>query len=656
MSHTWILQRGALPQPDGVHFSIWAPRARQVAVRILTGASAGDHTLHASPTDPGVFEGVVAGTTTDTDYGYILDGKAEPLLPDPVSRWQPAGVHGPSRVVDPADFEWTDDTWRGLRMADYVIYELHVGTFTDEGTFDAAISELRGLVALGVTAIEIMPVAQFPGDRNWGYDGVSLYAVQNSYGGPDGLKRFVDAAHAHGLAVIIDAVYNHVGPEGNYLGSFGPYFTDKYKTPWGSALNYDDAQSDEVRRFIIDNALYWITEYHADGLRLDAVHGIFDFSAKHLLQELAEVVHEQGARLGREVVIIAESDLNDPKLIRSIDEFGYGLDAQWSDDFHHAVHAALTGERNGYYSDFGAVAHIAASLEEPFVYSGTYSSHRQRRHGASSVGLPRDRFVVAVQNHDQVGNRAIGDRLANLLEPAQLRLAAALLLLSPYVPLLFMGEEYAETNPFLYFVSHGDPGLVESVRKGRRSEFEAFGWGDDVPDPQSPETFARSRLDRRKMTLEPHAQLLALYRDLLALRRDEPMLRPGAAAISVDHGEAGWIALLREQTSALFYTSSPEDRGQALLTLFNCSPNAVEVPIPPSARGPWTLRFTTDASDYGGMGGATISAIVEEDDVSAEQTGHPKRLLAVATPPLAIRAVSLPAWSAAVYERTDNAR
>ncbi|HEY0994982.1 MAG TPA: malto-oligosyltrehalose trehalohydrolase, partial [Gemmatimonadaceae bacterium] len=443
----------------GVRFSVWAPFAERVAVRVRA-AGHGPVRLHALERgERGDWSGEVAEAGAGDDYWFVLarEGEAPRDLPDPRSRWQPEGVHGPSRIVAPGDWRWTDEGWRGVAMPELVIYELHVGTFTREGTFDAAIRELPALRELGVTAIELMPVAEFPGARNWGYDGVHLYATQSSYGGPDGLRRLVDAAHRTGLAVILDVVYNHLGPEGNYLDAFGPYFTGAYRTPWGRALNYDGPDSDEVRGWVLDNARQWIRDYHVDGLRLDAVHGIFDHGAVHLLEEIAAAVHAEGDAAGRRAVCIAESDLNDPRVVRATAEGGYALDAQWADDFHHAVHALLTGERSGYYADFGEAGQVAAALREPFVYAGQYSPHRRRRHGAPSTGIPRDRFVVAIQNHDQVGNRATGDRLAGLVEPARYRLAASLLLLSPYVPLIFMGEEYGETNPFQYFVHHSDP-------------------------------------------------------------------------------------------------------------------------------------------------------------------------------------------------------
>ncbi len=582
----WSLSRGATVVADGVRFSVWAPNATRLAVQI---EGAGTHPL--APSGGGVFEETIRGARAGTDYRYVIDDTA---VPDPVSRYQPAGVHGPSRVVDPSQYRWTDGAWRGLTMADAVIYELHVGTFSAEGTFRGVLPHLRELRELGITAIEIMPVAEFPGSRNWGYDGVHLYAPQSTYGGPEELRALVDAAHAEGLAVILDVVYNHLGPEGNYVGSFGPYFTARYTTPWGQALNYDDAQCDEVRRFIIDNALYWVTEFHVDGLRLDAIHGIFDFSPRHILRDLAESVHNQASLLGRQVVVIGESDLNDPRVVRTPDACGYGLDGQWADDLHHGIHAALTGEKNGYYADFGGVTPVATALRTPFVFDGRYSLYRKRRHGAPATGVPADRFVVCIQNHDQVGNRAFGDRIAALVGFPKSRLAAALLLLSPYVPLLFMGEEYGETNPFQYFVSHGDPELIDAVRKGRRKEFEHFGWGDDVPDPQATETFERSRLDRRRRHTGEHAGMYALYRDLLRLRRRTPALHPGRGEARVAHDERdGWITL--ELTS---------DQGPPLLAVFNSSDSERHVPAATSAPGAWRLVLSTEGEMYGGRGGA----------------------------------------------------
>ncbi|MGH7823102.1 MAG: malto-oligosyltrehalose trehalohydrolase, partial [Candidatus Binatia bacterium] len=363
----------------------------------------------------------------------------------------------PSRIVDPGAFRWSDDAWRGVELGGLVFYELHVGTFSGAGSFDGVLERLGDLASLGITAIELMPVAEFPGTRNWGYDGVHPYAPHDAYGGPEGLKRLVDAAHRAGLAVVLDVVYNHLGPEGNYLAEFGPYFTDRYATPWGDAVNFDGADSDEVRRYFLDNALYWVSEFHLDGLRLDAVHAIYDFSARHILEEIADAVHALAACLGRNLHVIAESDLNDPRLVRPREQGGFALDAQWNDDFHHAVHTALTGERIGYYADFAGIDPVAKVLKDRFALDGRYSRFRRRRHGREARDLSPARFVVFTQNHDHVGNRPRGERLASLVPFEKQKLAAALLLISPYLPLVFMGEEYAESRPFLYFVSHGDP-------------------------------------------------------------------------------------------------------------------------------------------------------------------------------------------------------
>ena len=574
---------GATPHGDGTHFAVWAPNAARVSLRVRTGAAKGDHALERDTR--GVFAATIAGARAGDDYAYRLDGGDE--RPDPVSRWQPHGVHGASRVVDPGAFPWQDYGWRGIEMADCVLYELHVGTFTPEGTFDAVIPRLALLRELGVTAIELMPVAQFPGTRNWGYDGVSLYAPQSSYGGPDALKRLVNAAHAAGLAVALDVVYNHLGPEGNYLAEFGPYFTSTYQTPWGSAVNYDGAGSDEVRAFVIENACYWVREFHIDALRLDAIHGIFDFGATHILAELTERVHDTASQLGRRALVIGESDLNDPRLVRSPERGGLGLDAQWSDDFHHAVHVALTGERTGYYQGFaeypeGAVAAIAHALSRRFVFDGQYASHRDRRHGAPAGDVSADHFVIFVQNHDQVGNRAAGDRLDALVPRDARRLAAALLLLAPYVPLIFMGEEYGDPAPFLYFVSHSDAALVDAVRTGRREEFASFGWAGDIPDPQAMSSFERSRIRFGLECDGEHAQLRAMYRELLALRRAEPALRPGAARIGVrSDADARWIAMRLDAPGA-----------RSLLGVFNLAEHERSIPLRHDA-GIWHRCFAT---------------------------------------------------------------
>ncbi len=452
------------------------------------------------------------------DYSFSVDG-ADPV-PDPRSPFQPEGVLGYSRPIDHSAFRWSDDGWRQPPLGSAIIYECHVGTFTTAGTFDAAIDRLEYLKSLGVSHVELMPVAEFSGDRGWGYDGVDLYAPHHAYGGPDGLKRFVDAAHRHGLGVILDVVYNHFGPSGNFLPKFGPYLTDNYRTPWGDALNLDGEHSREVRRFLCDNALMWLRDYHIDGLRLDAVHAIFDISAIPFLEQLASEVRTLESQLGRQFMVIAESDLNQPRLVTSFDAGGYGLDAQWSDDFHHAIHAYLTGEQAGYYADFGSLANVAKALTNPYVYDGIYSRHRNRIHGRPAASLQADRFVVCIQNHDQIGNRAKGERLGRLVSRDLLKIAAALLMTSPFAPLIFQGEEWNASSPFQYFTDHKDPALAQAVREGRRKEFAHFvAAADEVPDPQAPETFQRSKLNWEERDRGEHAEMLAWYRNLIGFRR-----------------------------------------------------------------------------------------------------------------------------------------
>ncbi len=641
----WTLARGATLTAGGAAFSVWAPAATHVDVVIATGDASGTHALERRTGERGVFGGDVPGVKAGDRYGYRLDG-GDPL-PDPVSRSQPDGVHALSEVVDSTAFEWRDERWTGVALPDFVIYELHVGTFTHEGTFDAAAARLPDLLALGVTAIELMPVAEFPGNRNWGYDGVHLYAPHHAYGGPAGLKRLVDTAHTLGIGVVLDVVYNHVGPEGNYLDHFGPYFTEVYRTPWGRAVNYDGAGSDAVRRWVHDNALYWITEYHIDALRLDAVQGIYDFGALQLLEELSDEVHELGRRTGRRIQLMAESDLNDPRLVRPPQQGGYGLDAQWADDVHHTIHAAVTGERHGYYRDFEGVATIADVYREPFFYARRYAPHRDRTHGRSSAGVPRQRFVVCAQNHDQIGNRPNGDRLVSLVEPDRARLAAALVLLSPYIPLLFMGEEYGDTAPFLYFVHHGDPSLIAAVRAGRQKEFEAIGKTEAQVDPQDENTFQRSRLDWYHRRTPAGAQRLALYTDLLALRREEPAMRPGASVAHVQGG-TDWCTVFR----AMPLQGDMFDSVRAQHTLwyaFNLCGHAQDIPVPSEASQGWRLRLSTDAEGYGGSG-LLVDSIAPAQPVN-DVSDAPKRLLATPTHPVRARTVRVPAWSAAVYVR-----
>lgn len=560
--------------PDGSwQFLLWAPNANSVCLHLCDN----NELVAMEPLANGYYQTVVSKLNRGARYLYRLDDRG---LPDPASRFQPEGVHGPSQVIDLEELSWTDQDWKGRGLEESIFYELHIGTYTREGTFDALIPRLAELVELGVTSVEIMPIAQFPGPRNWGYDGVDLFAPQNSYGGPDALCRLVNSAHGHGLSVALDVVYNHLGPEGNYLNAFGPYFTDRYRTPWGQALNFDGQGSDEVRRFFIENALYWLESYHFDALRLDAVHGIFDFGARHFLAELKSAVDALSTRLGRRLHLIAESDLNDSRLLRDAENGGYALDAQWSDDFHHSVHALLTKENRGYYSDFGGIAPLAATLNHGWYYSGQHSPFRGRRHGNSPKGIAPSRCVVCTQNHDQVGNRAAGERLTALVNFESLKLAAGINLLSPFVPLLFMGEEYGERAPFQYFTSHGDAALIEAVRRGRREEFAAFGWQESVPDPQDEQTFLRSHLDHSLKQRQPYGTLFRFYQELIRLRRK---FKLGGAHSHTVHE-------LGNNTLLLAYETSPE----SLAVVFNFDESPTTLNIPELA-GNWKMIMDSSA-------------------------------------------------------------
>jgi maltooligosyltrehalose trehalohydrolase len=510
-------QLGATLAGDSCDFRVWAPAAKTVTLRLINEQGEQDWPMQYA--EDGHFE-LQAFARAGDKYFYIpnQDKAQNKPVPDPVSRLLPEGVHGPTEIIDAEKFIWSDNAWRGLPLRDYVIYELHIGTFTPEGTFDAAIAKLPYLKALGITVIEIMPVGTFPGKHNWGYDGVSLYAVQSSYGGPDALKRFVNAAHELGLCVILDVVYNHLGNEGNYLRFFGPYFTARHKTPWGEAINYDQPGCEGVRRYFVENALYWIREYHMDGLRLDAVQTIKDDSAKHILAEIAEKTAALASELGREVCVIAETDENDETMTRPLASGGFGMDAQWSDDFHHAIHAFFTGERKGYYQDFGQPQQIARALQDGFVFQGEPFGFWGRARGTSSANMPAPAHVICTQNHDQIGNRARGERLTALIPCGARMLAAALLLLSPETPLLFMGQEYDEPNPFQFFTDYGDPALQKAVREGRQQEFKDFDFsGDSVPDPQAPATFTNSKLNWQ--LTQGECPMLDWYKSLLALRK-----------------------------------------------------------------------------------------------------------------------------------------
>lgn len=518
-------------------FRVWAPFAQRVDVKI------DDRAWPMVQNAGGWWEARVDDAGPGTDYGFVLNGDGT-VLPDPRSLWQPHGVHGLSRVLDQGAFAWSDSAWRPVALKDAVIYELHIGTFTPKGTFAAADERLEYLKTLGVTHIQLMPVASFPGARGWGYDGVDLFAPQEAYGGPQGLKHFVNAAHEHGLAVLLDVVYNHLGPAGNYLARFGPYFTASHHTPWGDAVNLEDAGSHEARRFFIDNAKMWLCDYHFDGLRLDAVHAYMDRSAINFMEQLGTEVRELERETGNNYAMIAESDLNDPRVVMERTRGGYALDAQWSDDFHHSLIALLTGDRAGYYGDFGSMADVAKALREVFVYDGRYSAYRDRVHGRPVEGLPRWRFLGYAQNHDQVGNRAKGERLSALASPGRVKIAAALVMTSPFVPLIFQGEEWAASTPFLFFTDHEED-LGRLVTEGRKKEFAAFGWRpEEIPDPQDEKTFARSRLKWDEITESDHAGMLGWYRELIALRRSAEDFV--GADVEVDFSEDGhWLTMRR---------------------------------------------------------------------------------------------------------------
>lgn len=573
-------------------FLLWAPRAKKVDVHILGPQ---DRIIPLQPCERGYFHAQIESVLVGSLYRYRLDGSIE--LPDPASAFQPEGVHGPSQVVD-RRFAWNDSSWAGLSLRDYVLYEIHVGTFTPEGTFDAIIPRIAALRDLGITAIEIMPVAQFPGSRNWGYDGVYPFAVQDSYGGPHALKRLVNSCHAQGMAVVLDVVYNHLGPEGNYAGDFGFYFTEAYKTPWGAALNFDQEYSDEVRRYFIENGLTWITDFHIDGLRLDAIHAIVDASARPFIQELGEACHRRARELNRDVEIVAENNRNDPRVVWPGERGGWALDGQWNDDFHHSLRVALTGEKVGYFQDFVGVTDLAKAWREGFVYEGEYSKFRKRRHGDSSRDLRGEAFVVFSQNHDQVGNRKVGDRLTAVVSFEQLKLAAATVLLSPYVPLLFMGEEYGEKAPFQYFVSHSDPTIIEAVRKGRGEEFASFEWSGELPDPQNERTFLNSKLNWESRDQGEHRVLLQFYRELLRLRHEIPAL----AELSKHSQE---INSLGEATALLARRCDARSH-VAVAFYFGAEPKPVELPLP---AGFWRLLLDSAEQRWNGLGGVLPSGL-----------------------------------------------
>jgi maltooligosyltrehalose trehalohydrolase len=591
---------GALQQDrERTLFRVWAPFAEQLEVQFVPAHAAPS----PSPVVPdgadaprvkltrdarGYHEALLDGVSAGARYVYRFpDGT---VAADPASRLQPLGVRGPSEVVD-LRFDWTDQAWQPPSLQDLVIYELHVGTFTRAGTLTAVIDHLDELQALGITALELMPLAQFPGTRNWGYDGVFPFAVQNSYGGPRALQQLVDACHARGLAVILDVVYNHIGPDGNTFAHFAPYFNELYHTPWGDALNFDGPGSDDVRQFFIESARQWLFDFHIDALRLDAVHAILDTSAYPFLSEFAERIYEDARALGRRVYLIAESDRNDPRLIRPRNLGGHGLDALWSDDFHHALHTLLTGESQGYYADFGDVAQLGRAYREAFVFGGQYSTFRERRHGAAPGDAASHCFVVCAQNHDQVGNRMLGDRLSGLVAFEAQKLAAATTLTSPFVPLLFMGEEFGELAPFPYFVDHADPLLADAVRAGRKREFATFAWNGEPPDPQAESTFTSARLNRHLRDRSPHRELAAYYQHLLALRRELNLQRTDHAALEV--------VAFHDESALLVLRPGPEPAPVAFVFCFHPVGARVTVPL---AEGFWRVRSDSAQSEWAGPG------------------------------------------------------
>jgi maltooligosyltrehalose trehalohydrolase len=562
---------------DEWRFTVWAPE--KVNVELILNGNA---PMPMRQDNFGYWATTTHGVSPGSRYKFRIDSKGE--FPDPASCWQPDGVHNASAVAEP-DFAWSDTKWKGIPLGDMVIYELHVGTFTPEGTFQGVASRLDYLKELGINAIELMPIAQFPGTRNWGYDGVFPFAVQDSYGGTIGLKSLVNEAHSRGIAVILDVVYNHLGPEGNYLGEFAPYFTDKYKTFWGRAINFDDAWCDGVRHFFIQNALMWLDEFRIDGLRMDAVHAIRDFSAHHFVKELTDAVDLLQERTACKKVLIAELDLNDPKYITPKRSGGFGMAGQWVDEFHHALHSLVTGERDGYYEDFGTPRHLAKALQHAYVYTGEYSIHRKRKFGVSTGDLAYGHFVVFAQNHDQVGNRMQGNRLTTMLTFESLKLVAATMLLAPQVPMLFMGEEYGETNPFQYFISHTDKDLVEQVRKGRREEFSYFNWEGEVPDPQSESVFRQCVLSWNYHVNPDRLALFKLYKHLIGMRKTAEFLRSREknSMRVVDPEERRVIAFERHGA------------GLAALVILNFESTSTSFDIP------GTIAFAEKAFDSSGL-------------------------------------------------------
>ncbi|HJV35470.1 malto-oligosyltrehalose trehalohydrolase [Geomonas sp.] len=593
----WQMDIGAnVVKGEGTRFRVWAPRAEKMSVLILSGKAVGTVTMEKE--EFGYFSALVPGVEDGDQYIYQIAD--QPPRPDPVSRFQPNGVNEMSQVVDPTLFNWQDAGWSGIPLEEYRIYELHIGTFTREGTFEAAIGFLDYLLELGISAVEIMPVSQFSGDRNWGYDGVHHFAPQNTYGGPGGMKRFVDACHRKGLAVILDVVYNHFGPEGNHIGEFGYYFTDKYRTPWGGAINFDGPYSDPVLEFFMCNAMYWINEFHIDALRLDAVDWIFDMTPRHFLLGLSEEVRRQRELLARQIFLFAENDTNDARLINPPEIGGYGIDSQWCDNFHHALRTLLTGETTGYYEDFGQFSQMVKAYQEAYVFTGEYSHYRRRRYGGEGKGQPTSKFVVFAQNHDQVGNRKCGDRLSTNQPLEKLLLAAGVVILSPYIPLIFMGEEYGERAPFHYFISHTDQELIDAVRKGKHEEHASGVCEGEIPDPSAESVFLECKLDLIRKREGEQALILEFYKKLLSLRRLPAMQVMQREGIEV-------MGMQKEKTLCVRRQSG--SNGVVCMFSFSNMHEDVSVCLP---AGSWEKVLDSSDQHWRGSGSVTPGNIVAE--------------------------------------------
>lgn len=601
---------GLNPGDDGqVNVVLWAPAAESAALETESG-----RIIALERSEYGYWKGDTDAIKAGEHYLFVLDGDKK--LADPASLSQPDGVHGPSQYIDLSDFDWTDEAWQNPPLSDYIFYELHTGTFSPQNDFKGIIDRLDHLVELGVTAVEIMPVAQFPGERNWGYDGVFPFAVQNSYGCARGLQNLVDTCHQKGLAVVLDVVYNHLGPEGNYLSQFGPYFTEKYKTPWGNAINFDDAWCDGVRDFFIENVLLWFRDFHVDALRLDAVHAIKDFSSKHILKEIKERVDRLMKETGKQYYLVVECDLNDPKYIDPLKKEGYGMDAQWTDEFHHALRVTAGQQRSGYYADFDGIADLARAYRDGYVYTGQFSEQRHKKFGLKADN-PGNQFIVFSQNHDQVGNRMLGERTSALVSFEMQKLMAGAVMVSPFLPLLFMGEEWAATSPFQYFVSHTDKELIQAVQKGRREEFKDFHADGEAPDPQSKETFDRSKLNWDELNAEPHQAMLNYYKSLILLRKNSPALK--------NNERRNLKVQINEQNKTLVLHRW--DKKQAARCLINFSAQRQTISFK-GAKKPWKKMLDSSDKRWGGPAdepGLTMNSgefVVQPESIIIYTTDH----------------------------------